>query len=325
MSADRRERKRKHDRDAQRIARERTRTRIKELEDLVQTLKAANAHPERMSELLAQVQDAREQNTKLQERMRKAAELLSVDPPSKNDESDHHLDDQAFPLSDDFPMPSAEKDGTHHFPESTLQTTGNATLDGGRGPPMFSTQLSQELTELQPYTYPSTGSELDAVLPTAMPLVTCEGMPSLGMEKANAHYECDPIADMALAILKDQNLEGRFWLLAGTILSYILHLAEGVMTPRALDDDITIRSCLEGWESVKKRYWLDAGWRWLRQLDERMYSHLSVPSRMAIMRTMRMKYLVCCLYVCVRPRISDNRDRSNGSLRERVGLPSQNS
>lgn len=300
--AERRERKRKHDREAQRISRERTKTRMKELEDLIETLQAANAQPERVSDLLAQIQSAREENTRLQERMRKAAELLGLDGSLKNSERDCSLDDDhLFPFCQNFSMPMTGHDALH-FDDSVMQTTPHktiATLNTERDLSVFSTHFFDPLPDFY-LTRPNNGQKMDAATPNILPTHTLGELRSTDLGKDVDIPKSDPVNDIAVAILVNQNLDGRFWFLAATVLDYILNITEGMLTPRALDDDIIIRSCIEGWVMVERRYWLDSGWRWLRLLDEHMYSHLTIPNRMAIMRLMRMQYLVWILGILIK-------------------------
>lgn len=297
LSAERREKKRKHDRDAQRIARERTKTRIRELEALVETLQATNEHPKQLDEYVAQVQATREANIKLRNRVRKAVELLAPELCTRNS-SGQLIDERATEQQNEFVM-SPTRLQTAALGEPVTQmfevATAHKTTDG---PSKSGSDLLQNFT-----THEGRGR-----------IVSEDAQP----EANSSPMENDPVSNIAAGFLQNRNVEGCFWLLASTILNHILHAVEEMTTPRGLDDDIIIRVCIEGWESVKKRYRLDAGWRWLRQLDEHMYDQLSIPSRMAIMGIMRLQYLVNNIRLIFQVRIRSLHSRFNVTPHEQV-------
>jgi hypothetical protein len=105
----------------------------------------------------------------------------------------------------------------------------------------------------------------------------------------------DSVLQVASFLMSIKDLEGRLWWLASRVLNHILSLKDVIFTPRVLDDDIAIRSCIDGWSAVEHMYKLDVGWKWLRVLDENMYSQLKITTRMAILRAMRTQYLVSLL------------------------------
>jgi hypothetical protein len=279
--AQRKERKRKHDREAQRLSRERTKTRVKELEDLVNTLQAANQCPERITNLLLQIQSVREQNARLRERMRKAVEILAVDAPSEGDEiaqqqeqepeqepEQHESHNHSFPVSDHGPMPPTEIHDLD-FTNAAMQFNEEIPIfEAPKESSMLDASFLNTSTELQSYQYPVGDFEFHDLLHD-VPSVASN--PDFGPSKPDGScrsIDGDPVVSLANAILNAPTLEGRFWFLAGTVLKYILHMSEQMLTPRALDDDIAIRASVEGWDIVNQMYWLDAGWRWLRHLDE---------------------------------------------------------
>jgi hypothetical protein len=278
--AQRRERKRRHDREAQRQSRERTKTRVRELEELVETLKAANECPERISNLLLQIRSAREENTRLRERMRRATELLALDAPSKSDETarrneqQHQLlekwqsTDHAFPVSEHGSMPLSETDDSDLTHAAMQFDEGIEIFGSPKELPMLDTSFLDPPAELQPYHYRVEDLELHNLLHDVPSVTSNTDFELAKRAGSDDPTGGDPVVSLASTILKDPTLEGRFWLLAGTVLNYVLNMSEQMITPRALDDDIVIRSIVEGWDTVSRMYWLDAGWRWLRQLDE---------------------------------------------------------
>jgi hypothetical protein len=272
--AQRRERKRKHDREAQRVSRERTKARVKELEELVKTLQAANECPERISDLLPQISGAREENTKLRERMRKAADILAMDAPSDSHEHEQQNHDHSLQLSLYNSMPTPENYDLD-FSTPAMQTSEDITIfETPRPSSMHDTHFPDATTELHSLDYPVGNFKLPGSLHDVPSVTTNADFELTKCVGSRGSTESDPVSTIASTILKDPSLEGRFWLLAGTILNYILNMAEHIVTPRALEDDIVIRSCVEGWDVVSQMYWLDAGWRWLRQLDEYVNPHV---------------------------------------------------
>jgi len=114
-----------------------------------------------------------------------------------------------------------------------------------------------------------------------------------GNQQGNRSRSC--VSQIAREILQNSSLDGRLWYLAGSILASILEAPDQQLTPSKYGEDIAIRAVLHGWSSTASQYDLDSGWQWLRQLDEALYSSLGIPERLAILRIMRLQYLVFTL------------------------------
>jgi hypothetical protein len=288
ISAQRREKKRRHDREAQRASRERTKQQVAHLEELVRTLQAANECPERLNELLSQVDKGREEIRRLKDALSRIHLMTIPDSgQTRTEKAEGGEQDK-----DHSPSPLDVFDhNTIHSNDSFLEDL--ISHETTEDPSLFDAQMRGSPSIFPALDLPDSGEyqfqteDGDSLLkafnpPTSLlkPLVTV------------ITNESDPVVAIASKILTAPRVEGRWLVLAGTVLNHCLNTSEGLLTPRILDDDIAIRACVEGWEVVKRLYWLDAGWRWLRQLDENMYLHLSIPQRMAILRVQRLQYLV---------------------------------
>lgn len=275
-----------------RASRERTKQQVAHLEKLVQTLRAANERPEQLSELLIQVDKGREEIRRLKDTLSRV-HLLTVPEISqlKHEKSKHSDNDK-----DSSTSPNSLFDqGTTPPDDSLLQNGGSYSVTGT--PSVFASQIFETPSAFSildmPAPVPESGQyqvlteDGDLMSEGFIPL-TISPKPLDAIDQT----ENDPVAAISSQILTNPRLDGRWLILANSVLSHCLSKNDELMTPRILDDDIAIRACVEGWDIVRRRYYLDAGWRWLRQLDENMFFHLSWPTRMAIMKVQRTQYLV---------------------------------
>lgn len=273
--------------------RERTKQQVAHLEGLVRTLQAANERPEQLSDLLAQVDKGREEIRRLKDTLSRV-HLLTVPgngltKTGKGKRGDKDRDASTSP-NGSFDQVNTPPDDSFLQDVGTHDITGDQYLFDSHtvfgSPSVFST-LDMPTSVSEPGRYQVLSEE-------GIPLKQ-RFIPPTKLSKpldAIDSNENDPVVAIATQILANPRLEGRWLVLAGSVLNHCLGTDDELMTPRILDDDIAIRACVEGWETVRRMYFLDDGWRWLRQLDENMYFHLSWPQRMAIMKIQRMQYLV---------------------------------
>ena len=58
------------------------------------------------------------------------------------------------------------------------------------------------------------------------------------------------------------------------------------------DTDVAIRAVVEGWTAARAARSLDLGWLILKQIDQHVFCDTSPPTRLAILRAMRLNMLV---------------------------------
>lgn len=298
MSTQRREKKRKHDREAQRASRERSRQQVAHLEELVRNLQAASQNPGQLDELLTQVEKARAESRRLRDILSRVHTLTSSDRVGLEDgrmsgDDDRRNEKGATPSelnAPGTPIFGLDIDQSH---EPRIEPLGiNETPDNSS---LHNTMLFGSLMDFPGFDIPDQSLDTaDHQIEDSMflPTTTIATTAPSCLQSPNASNEIDVVAVLASKALSTPKLEGRYWVVGATILNHILNDSEDIITPRVLDDDIAIRASVHGWHSVTRLYGLDAGWRWVRVLDETMYGHLGIPQRMAILRIQRMQYLV---------------------------------
>jgi len=330
MASQRREKKRQHDREAQRAARDKNKRYIAHLEGLVKTLQAANSSPKRMEDMLNQLATGHKTINTLRTSLARinniVKDAVSYDSPHGDTQDEpglaHKEDttaaspmiDQSMPLeevvleNEDFGIVTTSKEAVDDIDSVRTQvdsearrlgidpvTSENIDTSHTAARVKMHTDLYDDITADLDLAFwsPSTGQHFgqDSMLNEEQHnLIHDSATPAI----ANFSFDSagDQVREIASTVMGIKHIEGRFWFLAGTILGHILSLEQDTTTPRVLDDDIVIRSCMHGWDSVEHLYRLDVGWKWLKQLDQLMYSHLGSATRMAILRIMRMQYLV---------------------------------
>jgi type II secretory pathway pseudopilin PulG len=70
------------------------------------------------------------------------------------------------------------------------------------------------------------------------------------------------------------------------------HLRQEIHISQSADTDIAIRAIIEGWAAAKASRSLDMGWFILKQIDQHIFCDCSPPTRLAILRAMRLNMLV---------------------------------
>jgi exonuclease VII small subunit len=72
----------------------------------------------------------------------------------------------------------------------------------------------------------------------------------------------------------------------------VLSLQREIHLSQPADTDIAIRAILDGWTAARATRSLDMGWLILKQIDQHVFCDTSPPTRMAILRAMRLNMLV---------------------------------
>jgi hypothetical protein len=217
LSTSRLEARRKIERDAQRAARARTKSRIVELEGKIESLLSAQ-EDHRLSVLLQQLDEQQAENRKLQAGLANIQKILDA-------------------------------------------TTGTKQV----------------------------GRDQEEVIPADEPkkLIPCTSLP----QNQLAAPENQRI-QLGEALNRRQREEPTWKIVNEALDSAITLMTHTTRTPIQSDADISIRAILEGWGDVERIYCLDAGWQLLRQVDQHLFFPCGPVTRLAILRSMRLRLLV---------------------------------
>lgn len=72
----------------------------------------------------------------------------------------------------------------------------------------------------------------------------------------------------------------------------VQHLSQQPSPPQIMEVDIAIRAVVDGWSNVKAMHSLDLGWLTLKECDQTLFCDCSPPTRLVILRAMRLYMLV---------------------------------
>ena len=293
MTAAQLERKRELDREAQKSIRLKTKNHIAHLEALVQSLQKSEGSNDRISELVAQVQASHEEINKLREAMRtiaKTANLMADNPcqtergVSKVDQDDVGESEKDISnlgitaMAQPIHKGSRERTSADASAPYSLAAASPPTLNEIVEPDLESNDILGAIGHL----------ELQNTHPN-LPVGPDDTSPTEAVDVGGAVEHT--INSIVSQVTVNKFAEGKLWYLAGSILSCILNHPEWPRTPADFSEDIPVRAVLNGWKDTLKHYGgLDAGWQWLRVLDETIYFALGIPSRLAIMRVMRLQF-----------------------------------
>ncbi|KEF63532.1 uncharacterized protein A1O9_01510 [Exophiala aquamarina CBS 119918] len=305
LTASQLERKRELDRDAQRLIRAKTKSRIAHLESLVSILQAPEATNTKTSELIAQVNSQKQEIDKLRDalagisRIVSSAGTLTIIPPISAtlenilppDPLQQSLGEPRSFTADELsgglqgPPPSEIPEGVNNVRAYLRDEISNLRQPDRR--------VISETVSLS-FDNGTSSSPEDFGLGRSQPLIDSENGRKVQFFKRGTRQKSGSrgcVSQIANEILQKSSLDGRLWYLAGSILASILEAPDQQLTPSKYSEDIAVRAVLHGWSTPASRYNLDAGWQWLRHLDEALYSSLGIPERLAILRIMRLQYL----------------------------------
>lgn len=287
------ERKRELDREAQRTIRERTKNHIAHLEALVQQLQGERGG--QVERLVAQLNESRAEVNRLRDALNSIIRISTTvtgAPCITSDGSsqlDHIKNESSSPAIADY---STAKDS--RTPVSALGQQTDSCNQIWRSDPSDGDDVREQL--------PANIVDLNSYSPFETKLSSLHShdvqQNSTDQDDQETVEEVNnkqlSVSQMAASIVSDTRLEGRYWYLAGVLLSHILKQkgqADSTITFEH-DEDIAIRAVFEGWGSVMARYPLDRGWQWLKELDEKVYfNHFGPAERLMHLRNCRFVFL----------------------------------
>lgn len=260
-SASQLHRKRQLDRESQRLARAKTRGRIEHLEALVRTLQEND--DDRIKKLLSKIDEQQSEIQRLRDVVRGIDRLIDTSKVLATTSADVGTNDGIY-IKDQYQLsPSSMSD------DSTKDIAPDAT-----------SQVLDIVTSTHPL---SAKASLDLHRPLS---------PACSTPLDNVSDSVPTVSQLAASIADDYQLDGRLWYLAGGVLSHILKFRlQNRSVATTNDEDIAIRAVTEGWPAVLTRHSLDYGWQWLKELDERIYSHLPAHVRLMHMRNTRLVFV----------------------------------
>lgn len=268
----RRERKRAHDRRAQRVARERTKNRIAQLEatvaalrrqgcddrsaGLTEQLEAITTERDELAAVLSNVETAVRKYSERAGRKSNEGTQGEAIVSTSRDPDNHQAQCQLPP--DEWPeMPALETNMLHLAAEPSAHQ---------------SEPYEASVADLW------SGSMLDSpstILPTR----------DLILPRSEIPCECSPHSPIAAA----SGSHGNIWRSANAILSEPHDLSEAVLHYEdTTSEDIAVRVVLEGWDAVQRSANLPPIWKKLRRIDELQFSHCGDTERLAVLSTMHL-------------------------------------
>jgi hypothetical protein len=254
LSDDQLRRKRASDREAQRVSREKTRSHVAHLESLVEALQAGK--DDRVHLLIEQVSQQKTELSRLQNALNSIFKIAEVSKQTTDSLPAHRSRSNSTQehAAGDLLDSRAEKAAS-----APAAHSGSNVESGQQGEPPV---LPGDVTE--PAASASTDVELEYPI---------------------------SIAQLASSIIKRKDLDGRYWFLAGTLLSHLRKTRGEYPLSTANDEDIVIRAIFEGWSAVIERYPLDRGFQWLKELDENIYFSGTAEGRLVHLRNSRLQFL----------------------------------
>ncbi|KPI35742.1 uncharacterized protein AB675_1292 [Cyphellophora attinorum] len=254
LSDDQLRRKRASDREAQRVSREKTRCHVAHLESIIEALQAGQ--DDRVHLLIEQVSQQKTELSRLKNALNSIFKIAEVSRQT----------------TDSLPV--------HRSRSNSTQEHNAGDLLDSRAEKVAAPLASQFRSNLE------SGQQ-------AQPPVLTAGVTEL-TARAPTDTELEypiSIAQLASSIIKRKDLDGRYWFLAGTLLSHLRKTRGEYPLSTASDEDIVIRAIFEGWSAVIERYPLDRGFQWLKELDENIYFSGTAEGRLVHLRNSRLQFL----------------------------------
>lgn len=274
--------KRELDRKAQRLARERTKNRINELESLVEQLKADSNNPE-VSNLTATLSRVTQQRNELQNVVKSIDQTVqrylrqqaSSVPRVQSHDSGPEQSDAGFDSQSKVECltDASNADASRH-------RTRNAAEPWQQFPPEAS-QPSEPL-----------GAATQQVTDTLL----AAGSWDLPPQPSPSEHQCAYTSSEDIIVPRPdwpcdcvQNSQTNTWRDANKALGKSTMLSPAQL---AIEDftseDTPVRVILEGWESVAKSGKMSLSWRKLREIDQACFSTCGDVERLGILRTMHL-------------------------------------
>jgi len=190
MTTQRREKKRQHDREAQRAARDKTRKYISHLEGLVGTLQAANSSPKRMQELLDQLANGHETISRLQRSLTRINKIVNDAIPP--DTAHSNVREQSKPVDEGHTQAASESPASV-FPEDAVLNL-NEGCARGKGEPDTMMTPGNAPYEYEPLAqhldvHEVLGVDVDAVSPEDLGMLGIEASLDVGSDSYSIHVQ----------------------------------------------------------------------------------------------------------------------------------------
>lgn len=254
----RRLKKREIDRRCQRQARERTKSRIAYLESLVDNLRQSDAD-ERSAALMHRLHQTEKQRDALAHTLKEIQRALGA----------HETQIKLEPGSDE-PFRNSQDDDDSHQNETYSPDRYN--------------EISDDLQPvLSPLSFPQpamgTHSGLSGIMPDS------SAPPDGELPKI-----CNDTCECCKEARRDVTGHPRsLWRYANDILVEP-YQAHSPITPEEdmLAEDMPIRIVLEGWDAVEQQFGLPVSWRFLKGIDQNLFSQCNPTERLAILRYMHL-------------------------------------
>ncbi|KAH8170408.1 bZIP transcription factor [Sarocladium implicatum] len=270
--------KRELDRKAQRVARERTKNRITELESLVEQLKADSNNPE-VCNLTASLSRVTQQRNELENLLKSIDFTIQRYLRQNSSAESCALDHDVGPDSSEIGADASSKTGL--IPET--EATRHDSCDTGES-------WQHLLSEESRYSPPLGGCA--AHLPDNVVAVESWSMPS--GQPSNIDLDvADPSSEGIIVPRPEWSCEcvesgkTNTWRGANKALGRSTRLTSAQL---AIEDftseDTPIRVVLDGWHSVSKAGKMSLSWKKLRDIDQSCFATCGDVERLAILRTM---------------------------------------
>ncbi|KAK0389777.1 hypothetical protein NLU13_3350 [Sarocladium strictum] len=275
--AARRLKKRELDRKAQRLARERTKNRIHELESLVEQLRADSTNPE-ASNLTATLARVTQQRNELQNVLKSIDQTLQRyfcrQTPSVSLARNHDVSgDASDSVSDAQSKLECPKEESNVAISGDQLPSAEQSWQQLPGPPEVASQRAQ-----------------DSLVTGAL-----WNLPTRLSTEEHHHHSDYAASDDPIVPRPDWPCEcvqpglQNTWRYANKALERRTILSQGQL---AIEDftseDTPIRAVLEGWDSVAKSGKMSVSWKKLREIDQACFSTCRDVERLAILRTMHL-------------------------------------
>ncbi|KAK6373898.1 hypothetical protein LTS17_007867 [Exophiala oligosperma] len=267
MAMERRLKKRESDRKCQRISRERTKSRIAQLEKLVEELSRADDSG-KIAALLETVSQLQQERDSLANKLKSIESILfpGGTPATLKDPKVENTPSSALNLSSLAAEPEHDTgavDPASETSEECLQKFSEPVVNSRRKSDILEVPRSSDL----PMTLSTRGTRNHQYMPLLAPI---------------GGYVCE--CSYARSIQK-QTLN--FWYQGNMTLSAWMKwpkLVPAVPDHDPFHDDTPIRAILEGWDAVERRGHVHPMWRLLRTMDEGLFSHAeTAKSRLGIL------------------------------------------
>lgn len=286
----RRERKRAHDRRAQRVARERTKNRIAELEatvaalrqqgsdnrsaGLVEQLDAVTTERDELAAVLPKVEAAlRKYTERSGGRTREGPRGGGV--TSTGPDPDHQT-----PLHQTSPNRWPQTPALDPNVLSAVHGPGSRSSKSYRHGDATSITHGEESIRLQPSVGAWSAPMLGSQSPSSIPWTKDSILP-----RSEIPCDCSPQSP----IPEESEARGNIWRAANSILSEPHKLSEAEMHYEdTMREEIAVRVISEGWDAVEGSIQLPPIWRKLRKIDELQFCHCADTERLAVLSTMHL-------------------------------------